>query len=151
MLCIPYITEQNVKCKGVPLNSKNAAVVARDTSGNLEVQNSFTKYVHHRNLSCLYLVPNLFIQGKVSRTINLNTNYLVLFKNPRGKNQILLLARQMFPYKTKYFLESFNDATDAPYGYLLDDFKAKTPDNLRLKTDMLLGHPVMYKKNNQVI
>ena len=33
-----------------------------DASNNLEVQNVFTKYVHHRNLSCIHLVQNLFIQ-----------------------------------------------------------------------------------------
>lgn len=39
---------------------------------NVEVQNVFTKYIHYRNLSCIYLVPNL--------NHKLNTNYLVLFK-----------------------------------------------------------------------
>ena len=37
------------------------------------------------------------MQGKSSRTINLNTNYIILFKNPRDKYQVYLLARQMFP------------------------------------------------------
>jgi hypothetical protein len=39
--------------------------------------------------------------------------------------------------KTKYFLESFDDATSMPYGYLLVDFKATTPDNMRLRTAIL--------------
>ena len=52
-----------------------------DASNNIEVQNVFAKYFHHRNLSCIYLVQNLFIQGKASWTNSLNTNYLVLFKN----------------------------------------------------------------------
>ncbi len=90
-----------------------------DASDNTGVQNVLTKYIHHRNLSCVYLVQNLFIQGKASRTISLNTNYLVLFKNPRDKYQISLLGRQMFPGNTKYFLEAFNDATSSTYGYHL--------------------------------
>lgn len=120
-----------------------------DASNNLEVQNVFTKYVHHRNLSCLYLVQNLFIQGKASRTISLNTNYLVLFKNPRDKYQISLLARQMFPGNTKYFLEAFSDATSAPFGYLLLDYKAKTPDYLRLRTNLLSPQQVVYIPRKQ--
>ena len=75
----------------------------------------------------MYLVENLFMQGKTSRTIILNTNHMVLFKNPHDKYQILLIARQMFPWRTKYFLEPFTDATSTPYGYLLVDFKATTP------------------------
>lgn len=115
-----------------------------DASGNIEVQNVFTKYVHHRNLSCIYLVQNLFIQGKASRTISLNTNYLVLFKNPRDRYQTSLLGRQMFPGNSKYFLESFNDATSAAYGYLFIDYKAKTPDHLRLRSNLLAEKTVVY-------
>ena len=44
-----------------------------------------------------------FCQGKFSRTISLNTNYLILFKNPRDNNQISVLARQMYPGNTKFF------------------------------------------------
>ena len=87
-------------CDDVLPPEKNLLIMdnlKNDASNNLEVCNVFTKCVHHRNLSCLYLVQNLFIQGKASRTICLNTNYLVLFINPRGKYQITLIGRQMSP------------------------------------------------------
>lgn len=103
-------------------------------SKNDEVEKAFTKYTHHRNLSVIYLVQNLFFQGKASRTINLNTNYMVLFKNPRDKLQISVLARQMYPGNSKYFLECFQDATSRPYGYLFVDLKAQTPEELRLRS-----------------
>lgn len=131
----------------LPPDKNNLLIIddlMNDASNNLEVQNVFTKYVHHRNLSCIYLVQNLFIQGKASRTISLNTNYLVLFNNPRDKYQISLLGKQMFPGNSKYFLEAFNDATAPPYGYLLIDYKAKTPDYLRLRTNLLSDHQVVY-------
>lgn len=118
--------------------------VMNTASNSIEVQNVFTQYVHHRNLSCMYLVQNLFMQGKSSRTISLNTNYLILFNNPRDKYQISVLGRQMFPGNTKYFLEAFNDATSAPYGYLLIDYKSKTPDYLRLRTNLLSDRQVVY-------
>ncbi|XP_049341305.1 uncharacterized protein LOC125805028 isoform X2 [Astyanax mexicanus] len=101
-----------------------------------EVEKAFTKYTHHRNLSVIYLVQNLFFQGRSSRTINLNTNYMVLFKNPRDKLQINVLARQMYPRNSKYFLECFQDATSRPYGYLLVDLKASTPEDLRLRSGL---------------
>jgi hypothetical protein len=43
--------------------------------------------------------------------MNLNTHYLVLFKNPRDANQVATLARQMYPSKSKFVLEAFEDAT----------------------------------------
>ena len=54
----------------------------------------FTRGSHHRNLSVIYIVRNLFHQGKGRRSISLNSNYLVLFKNPRDKLQILTLSKQ---------------------------------------------------------
>nr|DAC81259.1 TPA_asm: FtsK [Astyanax tetra cavefish adintovirus] len=120
-------------------------------SNNLEVQNAFTKYTHHRNLSVIYLVQNLFFQGKSSRTINLNTNYMVLFKNPRDKLQISVLARQMYPGNGKFMLECFQDATARPYGYLFVDLKASTPEELRLRSGLFSWeNPAVYIPKKKV-
>ena len=43
----------------------------------------FTKKSNHRNTFVLYLVQNLFPKNKKSRTISLNSQYMVVFKNPR--------------------------------------------------------------------
>ena len=51
------------------------------------IVNLFTKGLHHRNLSVIYIVQNLFHQRKGNRSISLfNSHYLDLFKNPRGVN-----------------------------------------------------------------
>lgn len=101
-----------------------------------EIARAFTQYTHHRNLSVLYLVQNVFHQGKNSRTISLNANYMVLFKNPRDKLQINTLAQQMYPGRKSYFMESYEDATQAPFSYLIVDLKANTPEHLRLRTGL---------------
>ena len=62
----------------------------------------FTKGSHHRNISVIYIVQNLFDKNKEHRTISLNAHYLVVFKNPRDSSQILHLAKQMYPGKTRY-------------------------------------------------
>ena len=136
----------------LPVTANNLLIIddlMNDASSNIEVQNVFTQYVHHRNLSCIYLMQNLFVQGKTSRTISLNTNYMVIFKNSRDNYQISLLARQIYPGNARYFLEAFREATSRPYGYLLVDYKALTPDCFRLRTDILSDTPVVYipKKN----
>lgn len=122
-----------------PPDKVNLAIVddlMECASDNSEIEKAFTKYVHHRNLSIMYLVQNVFCQGKKSRTITLNTKYMVLFKNPRDKLQIITLARQMYPGKTHYFLEAFEDATQPPYGYLLVDLRSDTPEDFRLRTGL---------------
>ena len=51
-----------------------------DASKDKRIVNLFTRGSHHRNLSVIYIVQNLFHQGKGSRSISLNSHYLVLFQ-----------------------------------------------------------------------
>ena len=92
------------------------------------IVNLFTKGSHHRNLSVIYIVQNLFHQGKGNRSISLNSHYLVLFKNPRDKLQILTLAKQMYPSETAWFIKEYEEAVQRPYGYLFVDLKPTTPE-----------------------
>ena len=103
------------------------------------VASLFTKKSHHRNISVMYIVQNVFHNGKHHRTISLNAHYMVLFKNPRDTSQILAMARQMFPKRTAYFLEAYSAATAEPHGYLLIDMKQQTPDRLRLRSHIFPG------------
>ena len=54
----------------------------------------FTKGSHHRNLSVIYIVGNVFHQEKEMRNISLNAHYIVLFKSPRNRQQIKFLYLQ---------------------------------------------------------
>jgi hypothetical protein len=94
---------------------------------------------HHRNISVMYIVQNLFHRGKHHRTISLNAHYMVFFKNPRDVSQIMALAHQMYPQRTKYFLEAYTAATAQPNGYLVIDMKQETLDILRLGSHIFPG------------
>ena len=107
-----------------------------EAAGDKKIANLFTKGSHHRNLSVIFILQNLFYQGKESRTISLNSHYIVLFKNPRDRSQIVHLAKQMFPGNVKYLQESYTDATSKPYGYLFLDFKTNCPDDMRVRTNI---------------
>jgi len=63
-----------------------------DAGGDERIVNLFTKGSHHRNLSVIYILQNVFHQGKGSRSISLNSHYLVHFKNPRDQLQILKIS-----------------------------------------------------------
>ncbi len=111
---------------------------------NDELTRAFTKYVHHKSFSIILITQNLFFQGKTSRTITLNTQYIILYKSPRDAMQIMVLGRQIFPGNTKYFMECYQDATNQPFGFLLIDFKAKTPERFRLRSGLFSDHQVVY-------
>ncbi|KAK3087786.1 hypothetical protein FSP39_010583 [Pinctada imbricata] len=110
--------------------------IQRDASGSQDVCELFTEGAHHRNLSVICIMQNVFNKGKENRTINLNSQYLVLFKNPRDQLQINVLARQMYPGRTKKFIDMYRQATDKPFGYLVVDLKQTTPESKRLQTDI---------------
>ncbi|KAK2150049.1 hypothetical protein NP493_2870g00000 [Ridgeia piscesae] len=97
----------------------------------------FTKKSHHCNTSVIYLVQNLFPKGKESRTISINAQYMVLFKNPRDNTQVVNLAKQMYPRRVKYMQDPFRDATSVPHGHLFVDLKQSTPEHMRLRSNIL--------------
>jgi hypothetical protein len=111
----------------------------KDATKNAEVCELFTEGSHHCNLSVICLLQNLYYKGKENRTMNLNSQYLVLFKNPRDQQQVAILARQMYPYAYNEFLDKYKAAVKKPYGYLLVDLKQETLDCQRLKPNALNG------------
>ena len=105
-------------------DSKNRNLVVIDdlmSETDERVTKLFTKKSHHCNTSVIYLVQNLFPKGKESRSISINAQYMVLFKNPRDNTQVVNLAKQM----------------SVPHGYLFVDLKQSTPEHLRLRSNIL--------------
>lgn len=106
----------------------------REANGS--VIDLFTKGSHHYNISVIFVTQNFFNQGKGCRDISLNAHYIVCFKNPRDRQQIRCLARQISPENPDFIQEAYNDATSRPYGYLLFDLTQTTPDKYRYRTSI---------------
>lgn len=108
-----------------------------DANQSKIVTELFTRTVHHLPCFLIMLMQNLYHQSKDGKTRQINTKYLVLFKNPRDQTQVATLARQMFPRHATYLLEVFEDATKDNYGYLFIDLHQDTPTNRRLRARIL--------------
>ena len=121
----------------------------KEASDNNEILDMFTKGSHHSNCSIIVLTQNIFNKGKHSRTMSLNSHYIVLFKNPRDATQISFLSRQMYPKNSKFLEEAYHDATNEPYGYLLIDLKQATPNEFRVQSNIFSKERhYFYLKNN---
>lgn len=107
-----------------------------DVANSNEIAELFTRGMHHRRLSVVLLVQNVFYKGNKAREISLNCHFIVLFKNPRDSSQINLLARQIFPNKQIFLREAYLQATERPHGYLLIDLTQHTPEELRVMTNI---------------
>jgi len=96
----------------------------------------FTKGRHYRNISVILIRQNLFHQGRYCRDISLNAKYVVLLKNVRDKNQLMFLARQVYPENSASLYKAYLDATQRPHGYRLLDLSQDNDDRLRFRTDI---------------
>ena len=107
----------------------------------------FCQGSHHWNLSVMHIVQNLFYNNM--RNARINSHYIILMKNPADRLQIMNLARQIFPGKKHFLIDSFDDACAEPYGYLLLDLEPSTSEPMRVRTsifpDDVVGYVYQYK------
>jgi len=117
-----------------------------EASKDEKVAQLFTRG-RHDNLSVIFLTQNLF--HKNQRSISLNSDYMVIFKNPRDRSQIQHLARQFMPANSKFLTWAYEDATQKPFSYLLLDLTPSIPDKHRVRTNILPEqHPeIIYISN----
>ena len=79
-------------------------------NAGLNLDKVFTELCHHKNVTCILLVQNLFFQNTEYRVMGLNSTYLCAFKNPRDLRQISTLGAKMIPGKAKFIVEAFQRA-----------------------------------------
>ena len=108
-----------------------------ELKNNESLTTLFTKGSHHWNLSIVHIVQNLYFEGL--RSARINSQYLVLMKNPSDQSQVATLARQMFPKRHHFLLEAYQDATLHPHGYLYIDLHQSTDEDLRVRTNIFPG------------
>jgi len=100
-----------------------------------EICNYFTRTAHHKNISIFFLTQNFYQKGKYTTTITRNSSYIILFASPRDFGQIKYFASQSF--NPKAILHAYKLATRTPRGYLLIDCTQNTPDDFRLRSNIV--------------
>lgn len=104
---------------------------------NSEMASVFSVLSHHCNISVLFLVQNVFAQGRASRDACLNCHYLILFNSKRDLLQVSNLARQICPGKNTFFMSAYEDAVSSrKYKYLVIDLHPTTPREYMLRTNI---------------
>lgn len=61
------------------------------------------------------------------RTVSLNVDFLMLFKNPRYEFEIGVVSRL---YDLPHLLPAYDEANSIPHEYLLVDLSSPTPEEL---------------------
>ena len=125
---------------------KNLLLILDDLISDIDPKFLEILYIrgsHHWNVSVITVTQNLFDKNiKVAR---INSHYLILMKNPQGLLQIKTLASHLFPGKSKYFLESYNNAVENhPYGYLLINMRPNAKEHFKLSTNIFPGEQTTF-------
>lgn len=100
------------------------------------IEKLWTVHSHHLKMTIIYLAHNMYQKSPSARTISLNTQYYVLFKNLRDVQQIQFFGRQIYGNKSGFFNKAYQLATGRPWGYLLVDLNSKSEDKYRLRTNI---------------
>ena len=113
-------------------------------SSSLSVADLFTRLSHHRNVTVIYFVQNVYTYGTCERTIFLNSQYSVVFRNGRDASQFRTMAYQICSNSSNWLIDYFTDATCKPYGYMVLDHHSSTPENQTVVTNILPGKQLTY-------
>lgn len=128
--------------EGFPESGEGCDVLVLDdmqsAAGNdARLSDLFTRYSHHKNVSVIFVVQNLFLQSKEMRNVSLNSHYLLLLSSRRDRNQIARLASQMYPGETAHFMSAYKSALSKEFGYLMVDLTPTTKEEFRLRTNII--------------
>ena len=126
-------------------NLRDCMIVFDDTCEEIFNEKDFVKLAtagRHKNVHVIYVKHNLFQQSKQSRTIDLNTTHLILFKSPRDIQQIDYLGRQL--NNAKFLRHAYQLATKEDFGHLLIDLDPKTSECLRYSSNIVPPSPTIF-------
>ena len=123
----------------------NCLLIFDDSCEEIYENKRFSKIAtsgRHKNVNVIFIKHNLFHQSKHSRTIDLNTTHVVLFKSPRDVNQISYFGKQM--NNAPFLKDCFIKATENVYGHLMVDFSPRTSEPLRYSSNIAGPAPSVF-------
>ena len=65
----------------------------------------------HSNTSVIYITQNLYFKQSHGRDIRLNAKYIICFKNPQDRLQLLSIGRQVYPGRQSFCSQLWTSAS----------------------------------------
>ena len=111
-----------------------------------DVEDLFTKGSHHLKITTIFISQNMFNSSPKNRTISLNSQYMVIMKNPRACSQLNTLAQQLFGKgKSNSLCEIYKDVMKKPYNYFIIDLHPGSNVEYMLRTQIFPDeYPIVY-------
>ena len=97
----------------------------------------FTVKSHHKNIGVIFVTQNTF--HPALKTARDNCTYLIFMSSPSSLRQIRDIGANLFPHKSKEFMEVYQKCTSIIYGYFIINLHAATPGECRLYRSIFPG------------
>jgi hypothetical protein len=108
----------------------------------------FTQVSHHKNVTVIMLLQNLFEKGKEMRTVTSNAHYIITMRNPRDSGIMRSILMQMSPLGWRWMLGAYEDATRKGFAHCMIDMRSPTPDCNRIVSSVISPNPAFYTSEN---
>ena len=106
-------------------HGKGSLVIIDDQQINLKsdaLVQLFTASSHHYKISIILIVQNLFPKTIKFRDLSLQSQYIVVFYNPRDRTSVMHLSKQVFPGEPEFVKNAYNTISKmGAFSYILFD------------------------------
>ena len=138
---------ENLKFSGFDItkNLSHCLLIYGDSCEEIFNDKEFVKIATlgpHCKLHVIYVKHNLLHQSKWSRTIDLNTTHLILFKSLLDIQQIEYVGKQL--NCLQLIKKAYKLATAEPFGHLMIDLDPKTSQGLRFSSQFIAPDPSIF-------
>ena len=96
---------------------------------------------HHKNISVIIILQNLYAAGKFSKTVSLQSQYLIACQSARDTSHLQKLSYQIYGASNSHIIpDAMKQVTSRyPYPYLLVDLSHAADPTMRLRSRILPG------------
>ena len=102
----------------------------KEVASNEFVSSMFMRGSHHRNCSCVFIVQNLYFQGRKSRDIVMNAHYYVIFRNPGDQIQLKEFTRRRGQHDM--IMHAYTKHCNRKHTFLIIDNSQHTDDRIKM-------------------
>ena len=126
-------------------NLENCLLTFDDSCEEIYNDKVFVKLAtagRHKKINVIFIKQNLYQQSKWSRTIDLNTSHIILFKSARDIQQVEFLGKQL--NLIKFLKHCYQLETKESFGNFPIDLDPKTSDCLRYCSNITEPGPTVF-------
>ena len=100
------------------------------------IENLFTTYAHHRKVTVMLVMQNMWLQNKSMVTVRRNIDFLILFDQRQDRLSVKTFANRSYPECTGKFMDCYASAVArSEHGALTCDMRPRSNRQFSLRFD----------------